>query len=229
MGVGCHALLQGIFPTQRSNPGVPHCRWTLYHLVLPGKPLWQNSVLKTHRITKETRMIHENAVLSKDPWDYLGFLPSPNFANTFHGGRYRNLSNGLTLSLLLPARVSTSQASLCLNISCAVTDSHLASLQLALRYQMSHCQVYSVVPNLSGTRSQFFCEPGGSERWGVAVNTTGASLSHPLFTSCCVAQFLTGGCGPLISIHILLLCYIHAKKDKKKGTQSYILLSMCLS
>ena len=29
-GVGCHALLQGIFPTQGSNPGLPHCRWILY-------------------------------------------------------------------------------------------------------------------------------------------------------------------------------------------------------
>ena len=26
MGVGCHALLQGIFATQGSNPGLPHCR-----------------------------------------------------------------------------------------------------------------------------------------------------------------------------------------------------------
>ena len=25
-GVGCHALLQGIFPTQGSNPGLQHCR-----------------------------------------------------------------------------------------------------------------------------------------------------------------------------------------------------------
>ena len=31
-GVGCHALLQGIFPTQGSNPGLPHCRQILYHL-----------------------------------------------------------------------------------------------------------------------------------------------------------------------------------------------------
>ena len=31
-GVGCHALLQGIFPTQGSNSGLPHCRWILYHL-----------------------------------------------------------------------------------------------------------------------------------------------------------------------------------------------------
>ena len=31
-GVGCHFLLQGIFPTQGSNPGLPHCRQTLYPL-----------------------------------------------------------------------------------------------------------------------------------------------------------------------------------------------------
>ena len=30
--VDCHALLQGIFPTQRSKPGLPHCRQILYHL-----------------------------------------------------------------------------------------------------------------------------------------------------------------------------------------------------
>ena len=27
-----HSLLQGIFPTQGSNPGLQHCRWILYHL-----------------------------------------------------------------------------------------------------------------------------------------------------------------------------------------------------
>ena len=30
-GVGCHALLQRIFPTQGSNPGLQHCRLILYH------------------------------------------------------------------------------------------------------------------------------------------------------------------------------------------------------
>ena len=35
-GVGCLALLQGIFPTQGSNPGLPHCRWILYHLSHQG-------------------------------------------------------------------------------------------------------------------------------------------------------------------------------------------------
>ena len=36
--VGCHVLLQGIFPTQGSNPGLPHCRQLLYHLSHQGSP-----------------------------------------------------------------------------------------------------------------------------------------------------------------------------------------------
>ena len=35
---GCHALLQVIFPTQGSNPGLPHCRQILYHLSHQGSP-----------------------------------------------------------------------------------------------------------------------------------------------------------------------------------------------
>ena len=37
-GMGCHVLLQGIFPTQGLNPGLPHCRRTLYHLSHKGSP-----------------------------------------------------------------------------------------------------------------------------------------------------------------------------------------------
>ena len=36
-GVGCHALLQGIFPTQGWNPGLPRCRRILYHLSHQGR------------------------------------------------------------------------------------------------------------------------------------------------------------------------------------------------
>ena len=37
-GVGCHFLLQGIFPSQGSNPGLPHCRGILYCLSHQGSP-----------------------------------------------------------------------------------------------------------------------------------------------------------------------------------------------
>ena len=40
-GVGCHALLQGIFPSQGLNPGLPHCRQILYHLSHQGSPTQQ--------------------------------------------------------------------------------------------------------------------------------------------------------------------------------------------
>ena len=36
--VRCHALLQGIFPTQGLNPGFPHCRQILYQLSHQGNP-----------------------------------------------------------------------------------------------------------------------------------------------------------------------------------------------
>ena len=37
-GVSSLSLLQGIFPTQGSNPGFPHCRWILYQLSHKGSP-----------------------------------------------------------------------------------------------------------------------------------------------------------------------------------------------
>ena len=41
-GVGGLSLIQGIFPTQGLNPGLPHCRWILYQLSHKGSPrLWE--------------------------------------------------------------------------------------------------------------------------------------------------------------------------------------------
>ena len=37
-GIGSHALLQRIFPTQGLNPGLPQCRQILYHLSHQGSP-----------------------------------------------------------------------------------------------------------------------------------------------------------------------------------------------
>ena len=40
-GVASLCLLQGIFPTQGPNPGLPHCRRILYHLSHLGSPNWR--------------------------------------------------------------------------------------------------------------------------------------------------------------------------------------------
>ena len=37
--MGSLSLLQGIFPTQGSNPGLPHCRQILYQLSHKGSPI----------------------------------------------------------------------------------------------------------------------------------------------------------------------------------------------
>ena len=37
-GVGSLSILQRIFPTQGSNPGLLHCRWILYQLSHKGSP-----------------------------------------------------------------------------------------------------------------------------------------------------------------------------------------------
>ena len=41
-GVGSRSLLQGIFPTQGSNPGLPHCQRILYQLSQKG--IWLDGI-----------------------------------------------------------------------------------------------------------------------------------------------------------------------------------------
>ena len=45
-GVGNLSLLQGIFPIQGSNPGLPHCRQILYHLSHQGSPNFVKLIIK---------------------------------------------------------------------------------------------------------------------------------------------------------------------------------------
>ena len=42
--VSGHALLQGIFPTPGSNPGLPHGRWILYQLSQKVIPYWRGHI-----------------------------------------------------------------------------------------------------------------------------------------------------------------------------------------
>ena len=46
IGMGCHALLQEIFPTQGSNPGLLHCRQILYQQTYQGSPIQENILLQ---------------------------------------------------------------------------------------------------------------------------------------------------------------------------------------
>ena len=56
--VGCHFLLQGIFPTQGLNPGLLHCRHILYLLSHQGNPE------KSFRALKSSRNLHSICFIS---------------------------------------------------------------------------------------------------------------------------------------------------------------------
>ena len=79
-GMGCHALLQGIFPTQGLNPGLPHCRQILYHLSHWGSPRileWvAYSLPRGNFLTQESNqgLLHCTWILYQ-----LSYLGSPPF------------------------------------------------------------------------------------------------------------------------------------------------------
>ena len=62
-GVGCHALLQGVFPTQGSNPGLPHCRQILYQL----------SHREAQRKVTAEQLMLSNCGAGEDSWEPLGW------------------------------------------------------------------------------------------------------------------------------------------------------------
>ena len=61
--VGCHALLQGIFPTQELNPSLlhlPHCTWILYPLSHLGSPISAiSSVQFSRSVMSDSLLLHE--------------------------------------------------------------------------------------------------------------------------------------------------------------------------
>ena len=53
-GMDCHFLLQGIFLIQELNPGLPHCRQTLYRLSHQGSPRFKYKHIAPKRMGKYT-------------------------------------------------------------------------------------------------------------------------------------------------------------------------------
>ena len=51
-GVGCHTFLWGIFPTQGLDPGLLHCRWSLYQLSHKESPRILELVSSVSSITQ---------------------------------------------------------------------------------------------------------------------------------------------------------------------------------
>ena len=64
IGVGSLSLLQGIFPTQRLNPGLLHCRLFLYQLSHKGSPY--RSIKPKKRIKTESIKMHDSLTKMRD-------------------------------------------------------------------------------------------------------------------------------------------------------------------
>ena len=54
-GVGCHSFLQGVFPTQGSNPGLLHYRQILYHLSHQGSLMVERPINKCEEKDSEQK------------------------------------------------------------------------------------------------------------------------------------------------------------------------------
>ena len=68
-GVGCQALLEGIFSTQGLNPGKPHSRQILYQLGYQGGP---TNLIKTLKVIHIKRNLFKN--ISKTDCDASVFI-----------------------------------------------------------------------------------------------------------------------------------------------------------
>ena len=65
-GVGSLSLLQGIFPTQGTNPGLPHCRRILYQLSHKDE-IWTKKKAECQK-----KLMLLNLVVVEDSWESLG-------------------------------------------------------------------------------------------------------------------------------------------------------------
>ena len=82
IGVGCHFLLQGIFLTQGSNSGLPHCRQTLCHLSHQGSLVAQScpNLCDPMDCTYQAPLslgVSRQEYLSGLPCPLPGYLPNP--------------------------------------------------------------------------------------------------------------------------------------------------------
>ena len=71
-GVGCQALLQGIFPTQGLNPGLLNCRQILYHLSHWRSPTEAEEAFKYLREYYIWLYINKFEILDRCPYVILG-------------------------------------------------------------------------------------------------------------------------------------------------------------
>ena len=78
-GVGSLSLLQGIFPTQGLNPGLPHCRQILYQLSHKRSPrIWEWGSLSLLQGIFPTQKLNQGLLYCRQILYQLSCQGSPN-------------------------------------------------------------------------------------------------------------------------------------------------------
>ena len=112
-GVGNHPLLQ-IFPTQGSNPGLPHCKWILYQAEPPRKAkeifiAWQRSVNLEGEALVRTDKMKENSALFREGGE-VGIATCVQLKEIqnyiVHGKTHKNVHTLIRLPEISPKGVS---------------------------------------------------------------------------------------------------------------------------
>ena len=109
-GVGSSSLLQGIFPTQGSNPGLLHCRQILYQLSHRGGP----------RILEWVAYPFFSGSSQPRNWTGVSYIAGRFFANYM----YTYIPSLLSLTPTLPSHPSGSLQSTKLSFLCFIACSH---------------------------------------------------------------------------------------------------------
>ena len=107
IGVGCHSLLQGIFLTQGSNPGLLHCRWILYRLSHQGYKYF--TTIKKLKTKQNKTMRQQKCPL---PWEALFKASLATGVNVFQPHWPHLLSRGPLLKAHLALALLTCEVSL---------------------------------------------------------------------------------------------------------------------
>ena len=125
-GVSCHFLLQGIFPTQGSNLGLPHCRWILYPLSHQESPMMLLCKYKYKNILfwfkeRGKANVAKYWIEEEDIMVPVVFLVSSNALKCFHNNNKKNWQESLP-RLWLPISISWSALNL-FNLTLIYLDS----------------------------------------------------------------------------------------------------------
>ena len=155
-GVGCHFLLEGIFPTQGSNPCLLHCWQILYHLSHQGSP--NTSVAKPPKLflpnpvppdteAKVTERKFKQREMTIENQDWQTYFTKGHRVNVLGFKDHKSLITAIQLSLQQQASIHNGKKNeygcVLLNFICEDSGLDLSTSDLNQVKRKYHVSVHS--------------------------------------------------------------------------------------